>query len=866
MTGKKYLTKLLLIVLIISNCSTPPNHTSSDSQTPTANQIEQEITEDGFDEAGGLAVTNVVIDGDSSDWLGYPILAEDSQNDYEGGDFDIKAIRGFLNDKYLYILIETYQLPSEYVQVDLIISTNGKRYIASFRPQDNGPVFLGDISDGTFQEIGNINNSYSAVLDSVEVKIPLVELENFNQLDIEVNAMGGTCCDTPAWYIVDAIEKIVIPELDEKEPNTNQLSICKKDIPPQKPFGESIPAPQFQIAEGYSAEWFIPPGPFNMPQEILLTPDGKILVYAVRSHALFEIDLDGNVKSMIEDVWGYQGTVDDSGNIALHMHPNGWLTRISSDGDVERILESEELASACDSGISFGPGGDLFVAISDCQGSGNLYSINEEGEISNLGVVPDLNALRLSPDGRLIGASSNSIFEINLKDVSTTLIGKIPTGEIASGGIAFNEKGLLFISTGGRRNSGALYQMDISSSDPEIQLIAIIPENGISGIEWLPDYDLIIGGQLRSGGILSVSLDGKVSTIIEGNGIITPMGIEFSPCGELAVPNDDGGMMSLVYPDGETFWLMDYLSFIPPIPFVSFDPDGTMYASEGAPMLMPQRISVLKIGDGESLQTLTNAEYPSGLARRSDGILFFSETSAGKISLLSSDGTVKTFINDLVFPQSIAFDLDGNLYAIIGKPSGFDLIENPDIFPVPSVGDQIIKIAPSGQIIDRYKIEGASAIAVNSQNNVFISVSNMFSSGRDSRVMIINAEGELKQLATGFDSAVGLSFDVAGNLYVSDESTNGILRIGGFPQGKIKGIIVDQNGNVIAGARVQVMRIVPEVVGQIVFTDDNGEFEIIAEPNTYSLHVESAGYEINILDRVFINIDQVTNVYVTLEE
>ena len=39
------------------------------------------------------------------------------------------------------------------------------------------------------------------------------------------------------------------------------------------------------------------------------------------------------------------------------------------------------------------------------------------------------------------------------------------------------------------------------------------------------------------------------------------------------------------------------------------------------------------------------------------------------------------------------------------------------------------------------------------------------------------------QPVNDYDNPVGLTFDLAGNLYVSDAHANGIYRIGGFPQG-----------------------------------------------------------------------------------
>jgi hypothetical protein len=84
---------------------------------------------------------------------------------------------------------------------------------------------------------------------------------------------------------------------------------------------------------------------------------------------------------------------------------------------------------------------------------------------------------------------------------------------------------------------------------------------------------------------------------------------------------------------------------------------------------------------------------------------------------------------------------------------------------------------------------------------------------------------------------------LAGYLYVSDERANGILRIGGFPQGTISGVVTDASGPPVANARVQVLSVDPIVVGQVVFTDAQGRFSLPAAPRLYSVTVTASGYE-----------------------
>ena len=81
-----------------------------------------------------------------------------------------------------------------------------------------------------------------------------------------------------------------------------------------------------------------------------------------------------------------------------------------------------------------------------------------------------------------------------------------------------------------------------------------------------------------------------------------------------------------------------------------------------------------------------------------------------------------------------------------------------------------------------------------------------------------------------------------GNLYVADESRNGIVRLGGFPQGVLNCQVADDTGNPLAGARVHVYTDDPLLVGQVVYSDSEGHFSIPAAPRTYTLVVSADGF------------------------
>lgn len=794
--------------------------------------------------------TAIVIDGDPSDWGGYAILLEDPQGDFQDGGFDIAAVRAFTNDTYLYVLIETHFPAADFVQLDLDMRSGERKFVISFWPSGQEP-FMGEVTTGQWQEVGSVVGSDAAWGEAVEIKIPLSFFEDVLALELmNVRPMTGQCCESD-WITIDEIPSVMIPHLEESEPAAEKPQtpqVCADQMPPPIPFGDLEPAPIDLAQAGYAAEWFVKPGDFNMPQEILLTPQGEILVYAVRSHTLSKVDEDGTITLIAKDVWGYLGDVDEEGNIYLHMHPDGRISRVTPSGDVRVIVQSDLLRTDCDSGAGFGPDGNFYIAVSRCSERSDLYQVTPNGEITSLGEVPQLQALHTAADGRFLAAGYSAIYEVSMSDYSLKLLGKLDGAGISPGGLTTDDSGNIYFASGNRSTRGTVYRMDAKGN---VSPLADIPMNGLSGIEWLSGTDEIVGGQLRQGGVIAVGQDGSLREIVSGNGIITPMMLAFSPCGDLAVPNDDGGMMVLVNPEGEVSWFMDYLSFIPPDPYVAFSPTGTMYASEAAPGLYPVRVGT-RTPSQFALQTLLEANYPSGLAyRASDDTLFVSDTSNGQILAVANDGTYAVVADGLNFPTALAFDLEGSLYAVVAS----DQLQMPADHP-PTFGDKILKIDPDGGRRVFANIRNVRGLAFGPDGYFYATA--------DDVVYRISSDGSITRFAAGFESSVGLAFDVAGYLYVSDQHANGIARIGGFPQGSLSGVVTDDSGNPLEGARVQMISVDPIVVGQVVYTDAEGRFSLPAAPRSYQIIVEADGFAEHSVENIPVTAEQETTVDISM--
>ena len=798
-------------------------------------------------------VTNIVMDGNPSEWARYAVLLSDPQGDYLKPGFDIADVKAFANDQYLYVLVETHSSRGDYIQLDLEIETGGRSFVLSFHPEEGTTAFMGEITAG-FVSLGEVVGSNSAANVAVELRVPLSTFDDTSNLRLRnVRPMAGECCGAD-WKALDQIRAVAVSRVNELEPTVENVPIpriCADEITPPAPFGTLQPASVVQLFRpGYTAEWFVAPGAFNMPLEVMIAPDGDVLVISVRSGTLHRVTSVGTITVVASGLSGYQSTIDAQGNVYLYDPPHGKLVRIAPNGSQQVIAESS-LLLGYGGPVHIGDDGNYYVPIDlALPDRSPLYRITPAGDVRAVAEFPAfIIALISTPDGRVLAGYGNEISELSLIDYSLTTIARIPSGSIAYSGLAVDNANNVYVSTGSRDRSGQVYRVD---ADGEVSLLASIPNNGLSGIEWLPNTNEIIGAQMRHGGLVAVSMDGSMREIAPGNGIITPMGLAFSPCGELAVPNDDGGMLTLINPAGEVSWFMDYLSFIPPIPFVAFEADGTLYASEGEPMPQtPKRVIV--VPPGGTLRPFVDSDMPSGLAIRLDGTLLVAETGAGRIIEINPDGSVHTLIDGLRYPQALALDGFGNVYVIAG-PTAFD---PDDVNPVPIGGDKLVRISPDGHVTTLLVMPGLAGVGIDAGNRVFVTANDT--------VLEVDPDGSHRAFATGFTNVIGLAFDLAGYLYVSDARLNAIARIGGFQQGMLEGTVVDTSGLPIQQARVQVLVLTPTVIGQVVMTDADGCFSLPSAPRTYSVIVSADGHETTTLTGVSVTANHNTILSIELE-
>ncbi|MEW6650769.1 MAG: carboxypeptidase regulatory-like domain-containing protein, partial [Chloroflexota bacterium] len=636
--------------------------------------------------------------------------------------------------------------------------------------------------------------------------------------------------------------------------NVSISNICNIEAEPATREIAQVENPIKLKDNSFTAEWFIPPSALNMPHEVLITPNGEILVQANGSNQLYKVTSEGSITLFVEDVSGLYGDVDDSGIIYLYEFSTGAIVQIEPSGKVHTLVESTEISTACDSGFSLGEAGEFYIALNRCEDQSNLYQVTPQGEIQLVKEnIPNLPALRMNAKGNLTGVSPiGDIYEISLPDFQFSWINQVdfPAGGmeyVSAGGLAFDDEDNLYISTCGRCNAGRIYKMDAQGS---ITIWADVPGNGLSGIEWFPKTGEIIGSQLRIGALVAVSGEGKTREIIQGSGIVTPTAIEFSPCGELIIGNDEGGNLSLCDTYGNVNWLADFISFGPPNANIAFEEDGTLYVSEAAPGF-PDRILTMPVG--ESITKYADAIKPAGLIMLPDGDLMVAEPTESQISRIDATTKGKTILYDnLDFPTAIEQDGAGNLYVITASP---ELLWD-EFWAVPVLGDQILRINPNGEVTSLYEGFGLRSLALGPDQNMYAAISD--------RVIRISSTGVVNEIAHGFRDAVDLVFDLEGDLYVCDRALNGVVRIAGFPGGSISGRVVDASNNPVKNARIWIYSTEPKLIGKTIFSDEKGEFMIKAAAREYVIVTSAKDFKTAINASIFVQNGQNTEVFIPL--
>jgi sugar lactone lactonase YvrE len=800
-------------------------------------------------------LTRVVVDGDPSDWEPYPALIGDPAGD-STGQVDVTYVHAFANDTYLYLMFEVAGEVGSYVQIDVDVNPRGPGgwppdYMVNASPYENSSPNLARIENEQFFQMGS--HGYAAQGEAVEMRIPLDAFKGPAPESISFRVMDGICCEAD-WVAVDTTDPVRILQVDEGEPSlvmladlTGPASAFCRDAALLR--SDSFAAAEaITVPDGFNAAYFIPPSGVNVPSDVIVTPEGEILVASSRAGVVQRIEPDGSI-SVYAPLSAYTMDQDAAGNIFTYNSAGGAVRRVIPGGSqiIARMPQT-----ACESTIAAAPDGTLYVGFNACSGdtigASSIFRIPPGGGTPvelpvNLGSGMVM-ALDVSANGTLFAVLGDSLETVDPDTGAREHIATLPARS-SFHGLVVADDGVAYVSTGDFYTSGDLYRVTI---DGNVDKIASFENNGLEGLAIAPDGS-VIGTQRTIGGVQAVRPDGSVRTLVKPNGLVSPQALAVSPCGELVTVNDEAGRLTLATPDGHNTPFTQVISFQPPQTFVAFGPEGWYVVAEAAPGFPSQVNRYLPSGLFETLA----ADIPdvSGVAVAPDGSVYVSSTLDGTIIQMLPDGSRQTFASALRSPLGLALASDGMLYAVTGgQASG-------SVFAVPDRGDAVVAITPDGEAQTLVaNLPDASGLAVGPDGLLYVAAENY--------VYRFTPGGDMERFASGFASARGVAFDMAGNLLVADDGANDVVMIDGFPQGTLRGLVTDSAGTPLEGIYVRAALVQPPYTGQLAMTDAEGRVSLPAAPGDYLVTAYSDNYEKG-SGTVTITADMVGEVEIRLE-
>ena len=780
--------------------------------------------------------TNITIDGDPSDWAAYPAIYADPVED-STGNVDLTYIYAFTNDTYLYLLFEVAGEIGPYVQLDVLINWERPMdddYMINARPYENPHPHVSRIVNGQGGRQGNVAQGVA-----FEMRIPRGAFMGPPPRRVEVRVMDGICCG-PQWVVVDGTEPATILQTEEKEPPLVSLAdltasdsvFCRDGALAEG--GVFEPTADIEVSAQYQAEFFVAPSGLNYPADVVALPDGGIIVTG-RDGKLHRVALDGTIseyaRARVNAI-----DLDGSGQLYGYDSPGGGIYHITP-GQGGKLIAS--VPQTCHGVMATAPSGTLYIASNHCCSDGAgcyaIYKVPAGGgtAIEWITGLEGLRALDLISEDRLYVLISGTLQVIDTATGETTQVVQLPEWGT---GLAVAPDGTAYASAGDTLTSSNLYRI---TPEGEVSLLVALEGDGLGPLAITPEGE-IVATQPLTNGLVAITLDGVVRTVIEPNGLVSPQALAFSPCGELVVVADEAGGLILVTPDGETRLLVRLASYTPPLTFIAFAPQGWYVAGESAPGFPSLLNRYLPNGAGLRETLADDIPQVSGVAVGTDGSIYASSTiPEGKIFHLFPDGTRQVLIDGLQTPQALTLNSDGILYAVVGGEGGTGL------YAAPLRGDTILSIGPDGTASTLANVRHATDMALGPDGLLYVAAGQ--------HVYRVWPFGIAELFASGFSNAQGVAFDVEGNLYVADEGRSAIVRINGFPQGRLTGVVTNAvTGTPLEGVRLRVVQARPPFTGRMVVTAADGTFSLEAAPDTYNLTAWAEGYRTTVWEGITV--------------
>lgn len=251
-------------------------------------------------------------------------------------------------------------------------------------------------------------------------------------------------------------------------------------------------------------------------------------------------------------------------------------------------------------------------------------------------------------------------------------------------------------------------------------------------------------GHAASGPIFTYDTTYTLTTF--ATGLNNPQYLTIDGAGNLYVTNFGNGTIAKISSTGS---VSTFASGLNGPTGITIDANSNIYVSTNNNMNVSTIYKITPSGTAGSFANITGYVY--GLTIDNSGNLYAANAGTAAISMITSSGTVSTFASGMPSITGIAFSSNGNLYAT-GTTNG-----------------AVYEITPGAVVTgvsNGFSFGGQNGIAVDNNNNLYITVFGNNTLTQYNTVTKINASGTITTLTTGLDDPCGLIIDVNGNFYV----------------------------------------------------------------------------------------------------
>ena len=630
------------LTVMLSACNPSTDPIVGEIATPTQLVAVTEIAET----AQLSSITQIVIDGKADDWDSYPVIATDESGDSLDGTYDIAEVRGFVNNKYLYIMVSTYEDGNFDHMIFGLGDNQGHRHTLNVWPGEFAQISHNQ-SGGTFEEI----NALSARNDVIEIKVSIEDL-GFRPSAIQI--METYCGSVANCDRGDMLEVWKLTNVAEDEP---EKEVVENDSPKEEMITDDLSTiTQIEI-DGKADDW----GAY----EILVTdPDGDqiegMMDFAAMSAFVNDQYLYILIKPNTQDILEQLliGLGDTQGrNYRIEIFSN-YETRVSPNGQPSYAITPE---------IVMNEALEIKIALSELGFIPNVVHNVENccGENSARGDTMD-GAPILVPNER----------EPNPKDETETIELKpqFSVANFRARGAYFDKSSIVAISEINWGTDGFLYVCD-----NEGDLVKISPEGEIFPLELWRDHQIFAFDGPRSmafdemGSLYAANHSQAVKVLPSGEVEVIP-GVQAGPIGDIAFGPDGSLYFSERNPNGGVYRLSsldatsaEKIAGVPFAEYMAFSDDGFLYVSQ-----LNSGVSKIDLATNEVSQFVNATFDPAYIAIDKEGDIWVNDLWA--LAQYSPDGQRKSYrvkVGDdwrsgdqhgWHTSAGITFDLDGNLW------------------------------------------------------------------------------------------------------------------------------------------------------------------------------------------------------------